>query len=233
MSAESDALKSFRASIAALSRTVKAVHSTEDDEQPEPAVQLRTIFVSAWLGAFTRESYSEPFHSFRDPHSGLADYYTIFFNRLPQGIRKELPLYVSRSNQPMFHEMWTAHARHVSPISLVREGYETTVAETLSSVLALKTIDLLSILGIPERTVSRRLREHKKLTKEESDRVYRALDITRSAVEVFGDSELASRWLKEPNPALSGATPLSLLDTEPGRDKVLSLLGQIDHGVYA
>jgi putative toxin-antitoxin system antitoxin component (TIGR02293 family) len=93
-------------------------------------------------------------------------------------------------------------------------------------------MELLTTLGMPQRTVSRRLKEHKKLTTEESDRLYRALEIMRSAVETFGDPDLAAKWLKEPNPAISGATPLSLLDTQPGRDQVATLLGRIEHGIY-
>jgi putative toxin-antitoxin system antitoxin component (TIGR02293 family) len=53
------------------------------------------------------------------------------------------------------------------------------------------------------------------------------------ANEVFEEPEAALHWLKSPNSALSGATPLSLLDTDIGAESVLDTLGRIEHGVFA
>lgn len=39
-------------------------------------------------------------------------------------------------------------------------------------------------------------------------------------------------WLKSPNAALGGATPLSLLDTDIGTESVMDTLGRIEHGVF-
>jgi putative toxin-antitoxin system antitoxin component (TIGR02293 family) len=52
------------------------------------------------------------------------------------------------------------------------------------------------------------------------------------AVEVIGNSDKAMRWLGRPIPALSYATPVSLLRNEKGRDAVLDVLGRLEHAVF-
>ena len=53
------------------------------------------------------------------------------------------------------------------------------------------------------------------------------------ALETFEDIDTALDWLKSPNAALSGTTPLSLLDTDIGAESVSDTLGRIAHGVFA
>ena len=56
--------------------------------------------------------------------------------------------------------------------------------------------------------------------------------VVERAEEVFEDLDTALEWLKAPNAALGGATPLSLLDTDIGAESVLDTLGRIEHGVF-
>lgn len=53
------------------------------------------------------------------------------------------------------------------------------------------------------------------------------------ADEVFESRDLAIDWLNSKNAALSGLTPLSLMDTDVGTESVLDTLGRIEHGVFA
>lgn len=53
------------------------------------------------------------------------------------------------------------------------------------------------------------------------------------ALEVFGDSENAERWMREANPALDNRTPVSALQTPDGRREVTNILGRIEHGVIS
>jgi len=55
----------------------------------------------------------------------------------------------------------------------------------------------------------------------------------KRADEVIGAIERALDWLKSPNAAWSGATPLSLLDTDIGTESVLDTPGRIEHGIFA
>ncbi|MUL38989.1 antitoxin Xre/MbcA/ParS toxin-binding domain-containing protein [Gloeocapsopsis dulcis] len=57
--------------------------------------------------------------------------------------------------------------------------------------------------------------------------------ITARAEEVFEDEQVAKNWLKRPNQALGGETPLGLLDTETGAEQVNQVLTRIEYGVYS
>jgi putative toxin-antitoxin system antitoxin component (TIGR02293 family) len=64
----------------------------------------------------------------------------------------------------------------------------------------------------------------------ESDRLIRLARITVLANQCLGDDALATRWLKQPNLALAGKTPLELIDTESGSRLVENVLGRIAYG---
>ncbi|MEP6540032.1 MAG: MbcA/ParS/Xre antitoxin family protein [Bryobacteraceae bacterium] len=53
------------------------------------------------------------------------------------------------------------------------------------------------------------------------------------ALEVFGDSERALKWMREANPALKNHTPLHAIQTDDGRKEVLNILGRIEYGVIS
>ena len=55
-------------------------------------------------------------------------------------------------------------------------------------------------------------------------------EITKMAEDTFGGREAATQWLKTPNLALEDATPLSMLDTEPGASEVRRILFAINYG---
>jgi putative toxin-antitoxin system antitoxin component (TIGR02293 family) len=63
-----------------------------------------------------------------------------------------------------------------------------------------------------------------------SERVVGVAEVTRMAEETFGGRAPATRWLKTSNLGLGGATPLSMLDTEPGASKVRRIIASINHG---
>jgi uncharacterized protein (DUF2384 family) len=52
-------------------------------------------------------------------------------------------------------------------------------------------------------------------------------------VSVFEDAAAAVDWLKEPNEALGGVAPLSLLVTIEGDEVVHAELGAVEHGLPA
>jgi uncharacterized protein (DUF2384 family) len=41
----------------------------------------------------------------------------------------------------------------------------------------------------------------------------------------------ANEWLKHPNPALTGETPLERANTAIGADDVIDLIGRMEHGI--
>jgi putative toxin-antitoxin system antitoxin component (TIGR02293 family) len=68
---------------------------------------------------------------------------------------------------------------------------------------------------------------------DSDSRSQRLARVVGRAGEIFEDFDIALDWLKSPNAALSGATPLSLLDTDIGAESVMDTLGRIEHGVFA
>jgi putative toxin-antitoxin system antitoxin component (TIGR02293 family) len=69
--------------------------------------------------------------------------------------------------------------------------------------------------------------------REQSAHLFRLALVLARAAEVFDEFDSADAWIKEPIPALGGVTPLSLLYTESGAERVLDTLGRIEHGVFA
>jgi putative toxin-antitoxin system antitoxin component (TIGR02293 family) len=52
------------------------------------------------------------------------------------------------------------------------------------------------------------------------------------ASEVLGDKDEALRWLGTPVRGLDFATPVSLLGSEHGFERVCDVLGQMEHGIW-
>lgn len=73
----------------------------------------------------------------------------------------------------------------------------------------------------------------RRLTPSESDLVVRTAAALSKAIDVLGEKSKAAHWLKSPNTALGGQTPLSLLDTSAGEHEVEALLDRIEYGVYS
>lgn len=112
-----------------------------------------------------------------------------------------------------------------------RQGFPVTVIDTLTEELDISQQMLLQIIALPTATLTRR-RAQKRLTPQESDRVYRVASVYRAALQLFeGDADAARHWLIEPAKALGGHPPLQHLDTEAGADEVQDLIGRLEHGV--
>ncbi len=116
---------------------------------------------------------------------------------------------------------------------LVREGLPANSVTALAQRLHLGNRVLSAKLGIPQRTLTRRLSQGSVLTAAESDRTVRMARVCANAVQMIGDQEKAIDWLNTPNRALGGERPLDLLDTDLGARMVEDVLGRIAYGVYS
>lgn len=117
-------------------------------------------------------------------------------------------------------------------VTVVRKGISSAAVDSLARAVDLPRAELATALGISERTMARRKKEGM-LSSEESAKLVRLARVVARAHDVFADADAALDWLKASNAALSGTTPLSLLDTEIGAETVLDTLGRIEHGVFA
>jgi putative toxin-antitoxin system antitoxin component (TIGR02293 family) len=116
---------------------------------------------------------------------------------------------------------------------LVRHGLPARAVTALAEKLHIGNSLLSRKLGIPQRTLTRRLSEASLLTPAESDRTVRMARVYANAVEMIGDEEKAIEWLRTPNRALGGERPLDHLDTDMGARMVEDVLGRIAYGVYS
>jgi putative toxin-antitoxin system antitoxin component (TIGR02293 family) len=116
---------------------------------------------------------------------------------------------------------------------LVREGLPVRALLLLAERLDVSQADLSERIGIPKRTLTRRLTQHSRLTAAESDRAVRLAQVYSFAADTLGSGDKAAAWLKTPNRALRGSRPLDQLDTDPGVREVEDILGRIAYGVYS
>lgn len=116
---------------------------------------------------------------------------------------------------------------------LVRKGLPAGSLTALAEKLHVGNSVLSRKLGIPQRTLTRRLSQASSLTPSESDRTVRMARVYANAVEMIGDEEKAVEWMSAPNRALGGTRPLDQLDTDTGARMVEDILGRIAYGVYS
>jgi putative toxin-antitoxin system antitoxin component (TIGR02293 family) len=114
----------------------------------------------------------------------------------------------------------------------VERGLPYRSLESMRERLQLTIPEFATVLHMPPRTLARR-KQARKLEADESDRLYRLARMAAHAVAVFGTEEKASAWLRRPNRALHGETPVRLLGTDIGARQVEDLLGRLEHGVVS
>ncbi len=118
-------------------------------------------------------------------------------------------------------------------IEQLEAGLSFEAFETLEANSGLGVTLLATLIGIPDRTLSRR-KSVGRLGPEESEKLLRISNIFEKAVELFeGDAESAVQWLTTPKKALGGQQPIQYSRTEPGAREVENLIGRLEHGVFA
>jgi putative toxin-antitoxin system antitoxin component (TIGR02293 family) len=124
-------------------------------------------------------------------------------------------------------------AKEMSGIELHREieaGIPGRAIPTLLTALDMTKEEFSDLLGRTRKTLNELL-QRERLSRADSDLLYRVSRALVHAVSVFEDAGYAVQWLKEPNEALGGARPLSLLATVEGDEVVHAELGAIEHGL--
>lgn len=115
-------------------------------------------------------------------------------------------------------------------IDVIRDKLPTKLVGDAIEFLALPKAVVLEGLRIPMSSYHRKLSGNQLLSSDETERVMRLAEVTRSATEAFGGGVPASAWMGAPNKALAGKTPLSLIDTDAGTSQVRRVLSVINYG---
>ena len=115
----------------------------------------------------------------------------------------------------------------------VKQGLSFAALEHLRRALDLPVAAMATLLHIPLRTIHRR-KDEGRLRPDESDRLVRLARLLARALELFeGDVDATRLWLETPLTALGGARPIELAETDPGASEVETLIGRLEHGVFA
>ena len=114
----------------------------------------------------------------------------------------------------------------------VAKGLPAKAIRDLVADRAVSLADVARVVG-PRRTLDRRLKDNKRLSPEESDRLARFVATLDLAATIFGGREAAMCWLGSPKRRFEGETPLSLLRTDAGTRLVEEVLQQGRHGFTA
>ena len=118
-------------------------------------------------------------------------------------------------------------------VQITREGLPAEILRELAEELHIDRQVVASLIGIPARTLSRRLSSRSRLSAAESDRSVRFARVVAQAKDTFDDLAAAANWLQAPNRVLKGQRPIDLLDTDAGVQQVETVLGRIAYGVYS
>ena len=118
-------------------------------------------------------------------------------------------------------------------IARLKRGLPPSTFDRLKDELGLAAEVLADLTGVSTRTLARRKKRSEPLAPATSERLLRLARLYEIATEVLGDEAEARQWLKTPNMALGGRTPLDYADTELGAREVEDLLGRLAHGVFA
>jgi len=112
----------------------------------------------------------------------------------------------------------------------VRKGLPFSALSVVMQQYGISRDVLCDILHLSRRNFLRR-KEQKRLSPDESDRLYRLARVLAHANRVFEDPEESADWIQTPNAALGKQQPLILLDTDIGVQQVDQVLGRIEHGI--
>ena len=129
----------------------------------------------------------------------------------------------------------TAVPQHRSGYELalsIREGISYKVWLELRRI-GFSVTELAAVVGISEKTISRKQQAHERLDIVEGDRTMRLAQVALDAAQAFGDLDKAMRWLRKPNRVLAGEKPIDLITTDPGVALVNQVLGTIEYGGVA
>ncbi|HET6629876.1 MAG TPA: antitoxin Xre/MbcA/ParS toxin-binding domain-containing protein [Woeseiaceae bacterium] len=100
-----------------------------------------------------------------------------------------------------------------------------------SEVLDLTPEEEDRLLKVSLRTRAR-WKHRTRLDPVTSDRLVRLARILALATDVLERQDHAVEWLREPADALDGRTPLELVTTDIGAEKVTNMLYQMEHAIY-
>lgn len=133
------------------------------------------------------------------------------------------------------------HASAQDRIGVVRAGIRSSIAKRIVDDLDMPAVLTYEALHLPISAINRKATTDTVLRPDESERILGLAKLVGQVefmaqgmedVEGFDAQVWTSRWLREPMPALGGATPLDYMGTMEGQALVSDTLARIQSGAY-
>jgi putative toxin-antitoxin system antitoxin component (TIGR02293 family) len=115
-------------------------------------------------------------------------------------------------------------------VKVIRAGLPARAFVGVAEVLHLTVDELAGKLGVSARTIRDQQKKLTRLSSENTGKLVRIARIQHQARKIFSTNEAVSGWLSSPAPALEGALPIDLVDTDLGAREVEAVLNGIAYG---
>lgn len=125
-----------------------------------------------------------------------------------------------------------SRSQHVDLLKEVERGLPTKAYRIVVDAMGLTPEEEDRLLQVSARTRAR-WKHRPRLDTATSDRLVRLARILALAIDVLESREHAVAWLREPTDALGDRSPLEVVGTDVGAEKVTNMLYQMEYGVYA
>lgn len=129
-------------------------------------------------------------------------------------------------NEPKFYTPMNCRAMALKGV--LKNDY----SQFVHLIIKISDKDFALIAGTSARTLSR-LKPNQNLPPQAADVTISLMRAHRKATEIFGSEENSVKWLKTPNAALGGITPVQAMSSRFGAEEVMDILGRIEYGVYS
>jgi putative toxin-antitoxin system antitoxin component (TIGR02293 family) len=132
-----------------------------------------------------------------------------------------------------FAELRRARSPDERHALVVSASIPSAIVVQASEALGVPQGEVIDALGMRGATFYRWLQRGQPIAPEKNEALVRLAEFAELAAGAFGDEAKGKRWLAGPNAALGGATPLSLLASSYGAERVRRALSVIEYGGVA
>ena len=117
-------------------------------------------------------------------------------------------------------------------IAISRKGLPKLVIQQISSMLNISMEKMSSLIHVSHRTLQRKA-DADLLNSYSTEQIIEIAAVISRGIEVFDTIEMFTAWCHSEIRHLDYKKPIDFFDTSFGTQLILTILGQIEHGVYA
>lgn len=117
-------------------------------------------------------------------------------------------------------------------IDLINSGIPKKALISLVKHLGMSMHKIVELLPLSKRTIEQ-YTPIQRFNSVVSEHILQLAELAAHGDYIFDTKEQFCLWLELPNIALGNKSPLSIMNTMPGTDMVIDILGRIEHGVYS